>query len=177
MRTHIARLAAAVAILAAPAVAHAQGVPAFRSSAIAAKVDFADTTTAARARTLLANAEKSWKTYDLARARRDYASAVELMRAHDVYAGPALVSLAHVTYATDSHTRAAKVLVEAAREAAKYGDLALQARSLFEASVLYGQSDDVGAATQLLAEVQKLMTSPYLPEDVKQEITRRIDAR
>lgn len=177
MRTHIARLAAAVAIVAAPAVAQAQGVPAYKASTIAARVDFADTTTAARARALLTSAEKSWKTYDLARARRDYASAVELMRAHDVYAGPALVSLAHVTYATDSHARAAKVLVEAGREAAKYGDLALQARSLFEASVLLGQNGDTGAATQLLAEVQRLMTSPYLPTDVKDEITRRIESR
>ena len=177
MRTHIARLAAIAAIVAAPAVAQAQGIPAYASSSVAASVDFADTTTAARARTLLTSAERSWKTYDLARARREYTSAVELMRAHDVYAGPALVSLAHVTYATDSHTRAAKVLVEAAREAAKYGDLALQARSLFEASVLLGQHGEVDHAAELLTEVQRLMTSPYLPDDVKQEITRRIDAR
>lgn len=175
MRTVIARLAAVTAIAAAPAIAHAQ-VPAFAATPTPS-VAFADTSSAARAQAMIASAERSWKSYDLGRARRDYGSAIEFMRTHDVYAGPALVSLAHVTYATDSKVRAAKVLVDAGREAAKFGDLALQARSLFEASVLYEDAGDTGAAKALLAEVQRLTASPYLPQDVKEEIARRTEAR
>lgn len=175
--------AAAVAIAASAAVAApatAQGVHEAMRPTYAATAHFSDaqrdSLAVARARELSERADRRWHAYDLAGARRDFQLAAELLRARNLYAGPTLVSLANVTYATDTPAKAARVLLDAAEEAATYGDIAVQANSLFEASVLFQQAGDEGQSTRALESACKLLQSPYLPQDVKSAIERRIKA-
>jgi hypothetical protein len=160
-------IAAAVAVAASPAVAQ-------RSFATTARVAARAVPDTVRAQQLAQRGDERWRAYDLSGARRDLQEAVEIMRARDVYAGPTLEALAHVTFALAEPGRAAKVLVAASEEAARYGDLALQVSALFEASVLYSQQGDVAQAEELLGRVERLLSSRYVPEELKQQIRRRM---
>jgi hypothetical protein len=174
-RLQISAMVAVVAVAAVAMPAAAQSGRAAGSATYAAAPSVKrDSIAFARAQQASQRADRRWHSYDLAGARRDYAHAVELLRSRELYAGPTLVSLAHVTYATESALKAARVLVDAAEEAAAFGDLALQAQSLFEASVLYAQAGDGGQAARLVEQTRKLLTSPYLPVEVKESIKRRI---
>ena len=172
-RIQIAIAAIATIVAAAPAAAqraHAGSVVTYP----AARTVSSDSAAFARASQLAERAGRRWHAYDLSGARRDFQAAVDILRARDLYAGPTLVSLANVTYASETQAKAAKVLVDAAAEAATFGDIALQVTSLFEASVLYREAGDHGQAIRLLASTQKLLQSPYLPAEVKASIERRI---
>jgi hypothetical protein len=133
-----------------------------------------DTVQVERARELLERAQRRWYAYDIKRARRDFARATDIMLDHDVYAGPALVSLAHATYASGEVEQAARVLVDAAVEAARFGDLELQVTSLHDASLVYLEAGNVKEAKSILADVRRLLASPYLPAATKAEIERRM---
>lgn len=174
-RPQISAVIAAIAIagVALPAAAQSGRVSASATYASAPSVR-RDSVAFARAQQVAERADQRWHAYDLAGAKRDYMQAVEILRARQLYAGPTLVSLANVTFASESPLRAARVLVDAAEEAAAFGDLALQAQALFEASLLYEQGGDEGQAHRLLAQTRRLLQSPYLPADVKQKIERRI---
>ena len=174
-RLQISAMVAVVAVAAVAMPAAAQSGRAAGSATYASAPSVKrDSIALARAQQAAARADRRWNAYDLAGARRDYAQAVELLRSRQLYAGPTLVSLAHVTYATESPLKAARVLVDAAEEAAAFGDLALQAQSLFEASVLYSEGGDPGQAGRLVEQTRKLLTSPYLPAEVKERIERRM---
>ena len=174
-RIRISAVAAAIAVVAAaPAVASAQHASAARVTYVAAPSVARDSMAFAKAQNLSERADARWHVYDLAGARRDFQMAIDILRTRDLYAGPTLVSLANVTYALETPVKAAKVLVDAAEEAAAFGDLAVQAEALFEASLLYKEAGDEGQAARLLESTQKLLQSPYLPQDVKAGIQRRI---
>jgi hypothetical protein len=174
-RIQISALVAAVAIVGVALPAAAQSGQVSRSATYAAAPSVKrDSVAFARAQQVSERADRRWHSYDLAGARRDYTQAVEILRSRQLYAGPTLVSLAHVTYVTESPLRAARVLIDAAEEAAAFGDLALQAQSLFEASLLYEQGGDEGQARRLLEQTRRLLQSPYLPAEVKERIARRM---
>lgn len=173
MRTQLSVAALAALLVAAPAAAQSRSGLAVRSPVAVAAITF-DSARVERARTLLSRAEARWNAYDLKGARRDYAQAASILQEQQVYAGPALVSLAHVEYATRSPEAAAKALVAAAAEAARFGDLELQVTSLFEASLLYAEARDYAEARALLADARRLLASAYLPQSVKEAIERRI---
>ena len=158
---------AAVTVVATPAAAQ-------RSFASTARISARAVPDTQVAIDLAKRGDERWRAYDLPGARRDLQQAVEIMRANQVYAGPTLETLAHVTFSLESPTRAAKVLVEAAEEAARYGDVGLQVSALFEASVLYGQQGDAAHARELLGRVERLLSSRYVPQDVKESIRRRM---
>jgi hypothetical protein len=165
----------AIAVAVVPAVASAQRAPAFAATTRAAVRAAVDTAAASKAQAIIQRADARWHAYDLAGARRDYALAVEILKAGRVYAGPALEALAHVTYTVDSPERTAKVLIEAANEAASFGDLPLQVTSLFEASLLSYEAGEKMQGDALLARVERLLSSPYIPAQVKADIQRRMD--
>ena len=165
--------AAAIAVVATPASAQRARAGSYVTYAAAPSAE-RDSAAAARAQELSQRADKRWHAYDLSGARRDFQSAVEVLRARQLYAGPTLVSLANVTYTVDEPAKAARVLVDAAEEAAAFGDIAVQAQSLFEASVLYKEAGDHGQSMRLLDATRKLLQSAYLPQDVKAGIERRI---
>ena len=173
IRIAAAVAAAAIAVVATPAEAQRARAGSYVTYAAAPNAA-RDSVAFARAQQLSARADKRWRSYDLAGARRDFQAAVETLRARQLYAGPTLVSLANVTYTVDEPAKAARVLVDAAEEAAAFGDIVVQAQSLFEASVLYKEAGDVGQAVRLLDATRKLLKSQYLPQDVKSAIERRI---
>jgi hypothetical protein len=173
MRTQLTGAALAALLIAAPAAAQGRSGLAVRVPVAVASITF-DSARVERARTLLSRAESRWYAYDLKGARRDYARAAEILQEQQIYAGPALVSQAHVTYASEGPVEAAQVLVAAAAEAARYGDLELQVAALFDASLLYAEARDVGQAKALLADARRLLASSYLPASVKEAIERRI---
>ena len=166
--------AAAIAVVATPASAQRARAGSYVTYAAAAPSAERDSVAFARAQQLAQRADKRWHAYDLSGARRDFQSAVEVLRARQLYAGPTLVSLANVTYTVDEPAKAARVLVDAAEEAAAFGDIVVQVQSLFEASVLYKEAGDHGQAMRLLDATRKLLQSAYLPKDVKAGIERRI---
>lgn len=172
-RIQIAVAVAAIAVVAAPASAQRARAGSYVTYAVVPNAA-RDSVAFARARQLSERADRRWHSYDLSGARRDFQAAVEILRARQLYAGPTLVSLANVTYTVDEPAKAARVLVDAAEEAAAFGDVALQVQSTFEASVLYKEAGDMGQAIQLLEATRKLLTSRYLPQDVKASIERRI---
>ena len=168
-------IVAAAAVVAAAAPASAQRAHAGSHATYAAMPNVSrDSAAFARAQQLSERGDRRWHAYDLAGARRDFQTAVELLRSRELYAGPTLVSLANVTYATESPAKAAKVLVDAAEEAAAFGDIAVQVSATFEASLLYKDAGDIGQAARLLESTRKLLQSQYLPQDVKEKIERRI---
>ena len=167
---------AAIAVVATPASAQRARAGSYVTYAAAAPSATRDSVAAARAQQLSERADKRWHSYDLSGARRDLQSAVEILRARQLYAGPTLVSLANVTYTVGDLDGAAKVLVEAAAEAAAFGDIVVQVQSTFEASLLFTQAGDRGQASRLLDATRRLLQSPYLPQDVKERIERRIIA-
>jgi hypothetical protein len=123
---------------------------------------------------LLARAQRRLQTNDVKGARDDYESAAWRLRGLNEYAGGALWSLAQVSFLMDPAPRTARLLLDAAAEAARYGDLALQARSLLEASILFDQAGLPARADETRGKLQTLLTSPYLPADVRTELTQRI---
>ena len=173
MRMHITVAALAALAIATPAaaqgrVAHSVGTP-----VMAPAITF-DTVQVERARRLLDRAERRWEAYDLKGARRAYREAAQLMQEQQVYAGPALVSLAYVTYAAGLASEAGESLVDAAAEAARYGDLELEATSLYEASIAFAEAGDMKRARALRADVARLLGSPLLPDAVKVKLQTRI---
>jgi hypothetical protein len=165
---------AALLVAGAAAPAAAQGRAAFATrTPVVAGIRF-DTAKVERARQLLERAQRRWYDYDIKRARRDYAQATDIMLDQNVYAGPALVSLAHATYASGEVEQAARVLVDASVEAARYGDLELQVTALYDASLVYREVGNAKEAKSILVDVRRLLASPYLPAPVKAELERRI---
>jgi hypothetical protein len=165
---------AAIAAVATPAAAQRAHEGSYVTYAAATTSATRDSAAAARAQQLVQRGDQRWHAYDLTGARRDFQSAVDLLRGRKLYAGAALLSLANVTFSVDAPDKAAKVLVEAAEEAAAFGDIVVQVQSSFEASVLYMQAGDEGQAARLLDATRRLLQSPYLPQDVKAGIERRI---
>ena len=175
---HIRIPAAAVAALlvaGAAAPAAAQGRSAFSSHVPATAGVRFDATRVDEARALLERAEQRWNAFDIEGSRRDYARATDIMLDQNVYAGPALVALAHATYALGDAEQAARVLVDAANEAARYGDVELQVTSLYDASLVYREVGDAKEAKSILADVHRLLGSASLPAQVKESLQRRID--
>jgi hypothetical protein len=146
---------------------------AFASPAAAQEQVSIDTVRVERARKLLDRAERRWESYDLKGARSAFAQATWILQEQQVYAGPALLSLAYVTYADGRPADAAKVLVEASNEAARFGDVELQAQSLYEASFAAAEAGDRKAARALRAEAQRVMGSGYLPVASKSKLAVR----
>jgi hypothetical protein len=165
MRTRITIAALAALVMAAPAAA--------QSTASVAAAKF-DTMQVDRARKLLARGERRWEAYDLKGARSAYAAATHIMLEQQVYAGPALLSLAYVNYAEGRVAEAGKVLVEASAEAARFGDVELQATSLYEASIAYAEAGDRKAARALRAEAQRLLGSSRMSVATREKLAVRM---
>ena len=173
MRTQLTGAAIAALLIAAPAAAQGRSAFSTKAPVVAPSVTF-DAARVERARQLLDSAERRWFDYDLKGARKDFARATEILKEQHIYAGPALVSLAHVTYASQTPDAAARVLLDAASEAARFGDLELQVTALYDASLLYTEARDYRQAKALFVEAKRLLASAHLPQDVKAHLERRM---
>lgn len=171
MRTGATIAALAALVLAAPAAAQS---PVSSTAAVGLPAITFDTARVERARKLLARGERKWEHYDLKGARRAYQDATQIMLEERIYAGPALLSLAYITYADGRPAEAGRVLVEASAEASRFGDLELQATALYEASIAYGEAGDRRAARALRTDAQRLLGSAYLPVATRNKLAMRI---
>ncbi|MGH7545311.1 MAG: hypothetical protein ACREKI_03920 [Gemmatimonadota bacterium] len=103
-------------------------------------------------------------------ARKAYRNAAAISREEGDLPETPLRRLANAHYFQKDYRQAAKVLDTLAREAAAYGDLRVEAEAIVDAAWLYGKVGDRQKVSQRLARVERLLESPYLPEDVKQAI-------
>ncbi len=106
-------------------------------------------------------------------ARREYEAAAELIRDDGEFPSEALYRVAATYYFEGSYKTAAKELDEIAAEAASYGDLVTEVWALADAAWIFGQ---VGAKIDMerrLEQLQLLLGSPYLPDEVRDEVTSK----
>lgn len=103
-------------------------------------------------------------------ARKAYATAAEISREEGDLPEMPLRRLANAHYFQKDYRHAARVLDLLAREAASFGDLRAEAEAVVDAAWLYGKVGDRQRVFQRLARVDRLLRSPYLPQDVKQAI-------
>jgi hypothetical protein len=72
---------------------------------------------------------------------------------------------------------AAQVLDELRTEAAGFGDLAVEAVALYNAAWLNGKAGRSREAGSQVAQLEKLLRSPYMPGDVRAFLAGRLSAR
>jgi len=103
-------------------------------------------------------------------ARGEYRKAVELQREQGVLPETALRRIAYTFYYEDRFQSAGGTMVDLAEEAATYGDIVAEVWALADAAWIAGVEGNKQVVDRHLAKVDKLLTSPYLPEDVKNQI-------
>lgn len=107
-------------------------------------------------------------------ARREYADIIELQRSHNVLPTEAMWQLAGLYNTEGSWKRTAAVLNELAEDAERYGNPQVQAEALLEATVLYDKARMPQEALACAKRLDSLMGSPFVTEELRQEVQRRI---
>ncbi len=108
-------------------------------------------------------------------ARREYRAAAELERAEGKLPATALRRIANSYYYQDRYQQAGKMLENLAREASTYGDLVVQVWAVADAAWVAWIAGDKIDMERRLERLHRLMTSPYLPDEVREEIqTKRL---
>lgn len=70
--------------------------------------------------------------------------------------------------------KGADVLDELAQEAATFGDIVVQARALVNAAWLYGKAGREAQMLDRIAQVEKIVQSPYLPIEEREYLVARM---
>ena len=107
---------------------------------------------------------------DLNAARREYEVAAKMIRNSGQVPGKALHRIAYTQYYQGRYQSAGKTLEKLAEEAAAFGDLKTEAWALADAAWVAWKAGDTIDVQRRVARLERLMTSPYLPFDVKAEI-------
>lgn len=110
----------------------------------------------------------SWGT-----ARRHYEDAADLAREHNQLPSAAMRRIANSYYYQHRYQSAGKVLEELAKASAAYGDLRCQAWALADAAWIAGVAGDKIDMQRRLTRLDRLLTSPFLPADVKNEVVQK----
>jgi tetratricopeptide (TPR) repeat protein len=98
------------------------------------------------------------------RARGEYENAVEILRARDEFASPALYRIAASYYYEGKPQTAASRFDQLAEEAALYGDVVTEVWALADAAWIYGQAGNKLGVQERVERMNKLLKSPYLPD-------------
>jgi hypothetical protein len=106
-------------------------------------------------------------------ARGEYRKAVELQRQHGELPVEALRRIAYSYFYQDRFQSAGGTLVALAEEAATFGDIATEAWALADAAWLAGVNGNWQVVDKHVARVEKLLTSPYLPDEIKLQIRQQ----
>ena len=110
-------------------------------------------------------------------ARGQYKKAVELQREQGVLPEVALRRIANTYYYQDRYQAAGATLVSLAEEAATYGDIGAEVWALADAAWVAGIEGNKQVMERHLAKVDKLLSSPYLPAEIKAKVrTTRMTA-
>lgn len=103
-------------------------------------------------------------------ARIKYQSAVEMIRKKGEFPAQPLYEIASSYFYEGEPETAASHFTGIADEAAKYGDLATEAWALADAAWIYGQAGEKLNVEMELGRLNRLLTSPYLPKQVRDAI-------
>ncbi len=106
-------------------------------------------------------------------ARREYRAAAELLRAEGKLPTKPLRRIANTFYFQDRYQTAGRVLEQLAEEAAAYGELKCQVWAVADAAWIAGIAGDKIDMERRLARLERLLTSPYLPPIVREEVTNK----
>ncbi len=113
--------------------------------------------------------EGRWKE-----ARREYASIAKLQRTNKVLADEALWNLANLYYGNKQIRRAAETMDELADAAELHGNPVVQAKALIESVILYQSLQMQEEASARIERLQPLLDSPFLSDEVRSSIQKRI---
>ncbi|MEE9132343.1 MAG: hypothetical protein V3U13_02165 [Gemmatimonadota bacterium] len=112
---------------------------------------------------------------DFGSARKEYAVAADLARGEGQVPVKALRRIANTQYYEGRYQSAGLTLLKLAKEAAEYGDIVTEAWAVADAAWVAGIAGDKIDVDRRVAQLERLLTSPYLPDDVREEIrTKRL---
>jgi tetratricopeptide (TPR) repeat protein len=106
-------------------------------------------------------------------ARRYYSLAADLKRKQGQLPGAALRRIANSYYYQDRFQSAGKILEQLAKEAAAYGELRCQAWALADAAWIAWIAGDKIDMERRLVRLDRLLMSPYLPDDVRDDVIEK----
>ena len=109
-----------------------------------------------------------------AAARLEYAAAMGAQRAAGELPTVALRRIANAYYFEGRLLDAARALDRLAREAAAFGHLPAQVRARADAAVLYAMKGHRRAARERRAQLEQLLTSPFLPDSTRVRMMARL---
>jgi len=103
-----------------------------------------------------------------------YRHAAQVARAEGHLPSLTMWHLASAHFYGGDPRRAAQVLDELRIEAAGFGDLAVEAVALYNAAWLSGKAGRGREAGSKVAQLEKLLRSPYMPDDVRTFVAGRL---
>lgn len=113
-------------------------------------------------------ADGKWGT-----ARRYYKLAAELARKNDQLPSAAMRRIANSYYYQDRFQSAGRILEQLAKESAAYGDLRCQAWALADAAWIAWVAGDKIDMERRLVRLDRLLTSPYLPDEIRAQVVNK----
>jgi len=124
----------------------------------------------------LARARELHESGNWAEAHRQYLEVARMQSEAGEFAGDALWEAAQISYVQARYRRAARELDRIAEEARDFGQPSMRARALFEAAVIYHRYLDGrdGDAKERLAQLDRILPSPDLSEEVREFLVRRM---
>ena len=169
-------LAATLGIAASSTPIFAQASsPVLRLASVAPITALAPTTyDAAAVKARLAKASDLLLEGQISAAKKEYADIIELQRSHNVLPTEAMWQLAGLYNSERSWKRTATILNELAEDAERYGNPQVQAQALLEATILYNKARMPQEALSCAKRLDSLMASPFVTEELRQEVQRRI---
>lgn len=113
-------------------------------------------------------AEGKWGT-----ARRYYKLAADLERKQGHLPSAAMRRIANSYYYQDRFQSAGKILEQLAKESAAFGELRCEAWALADAAWIAWIAGDKIDMERRLVRLDRLLMSPYLPDDVRDEVVEK----
>jgi len=127
----------------------------------------------AEAQQLIDQGDELFGSMDYSGARAKYEDAVEFVRADGDFPGVPLYRIAASFYHEGKPMTAAGRLNALASESAVYGDIVIETWALADAAWIHGQAGNKLDMDAYVERVTRLLKSPYLPDDVREEITSK----
>lgn len=108
-------------------------------------------------------------------AQQEYGRAAEIARGEGRLPSRSLWLLANAFYNDGNPVRAAAVMDQLTNEAARVGDLPVQALAMFNAAWLNSQAGRTREAGARVARLERLLQSPYMPAAIRSHLTGRLN--
>jgi tetratricopeptide (TPR) repeat protein len=112
-----------------------------------------------------------------AEAQAEFRAAATVARRQGHLPSRSLWHLACAYYYQGDNLGAVNALDELRRDAARFGDLRVEALALFNAAWLDGQAGRYTKAQSRVKELQQLLSSPYMPVAIRDHLTTRLNTQ